>query len=153
MTVEKPNLIYTEIVINAPISRVTKEFYDFDSYPLWNPYITSISTENSHLSLLKQRKKTIATVSRSSDTEFGWVESWMKSIVQLHHNFYFEKIDEHSTKFIQEEYFTGIGRGVFSRISSYKITNGFIAMNEALKARCESTCESGIYKLPFNEEL
>jgi hypothetical protein len=140
MTVEKPNLIYTEIVINAPISRVTKEFYDFDSYPLWNPYITFISTENSQLALVKLKKKSLVTVSRNSDTEFGWIET--KSLVQLHHNFYFEKIDEHSTKFIQEEYFTGVCRRVFSRISSLKITNGFIAMNEALKARCESTITS-----------
>lgn len=136
---EKPNLIYTEIVINAPLSRVCKEFYDFESYNSWNPYITRIEIQDVNLIVTRQKKKSIGKISRKSETEFGWTESFMGKVVSSFHNFYIQRIDEHSTKFVQEKYFIGIASGLFSSISSRKITNGFIAMNEALKARCEST--------------
>ena len=48
-------------------------------------------------------------------------------------------MDDHSTKFIQEEYYSGIlGRAYINLLGKESMTRGFIAMNEALKARCES---------------
>lgn len=136
---KKNGLIYTEIVINAPASRVCKEFYDFESYPSWNTYIPKIEVKDKSIRLRICSRTHRGIIKRNSDTDFEWIESIMGNLVVCFHICHIIKIDEHTTKFIQEKYFNGIANRIYSSLSSKKTTGGFIAMNDALKARCEST--------------
>lgn len=37
--------IYSEIIINAPLKNVVQTFYEFDDYPSWSEFISTIKKE------------------------------------------------------------------------------------------------------------
>lgn len=139
--------IESMIRIYAPCEKVWQVLTDFESYPNWNPFIKSISGE------LKQGRKLQVKISPPNEKEMSFSPTiirtlagreirWsgkflIKGLFDGEHYFELEQIDEHTTLFVQGEYFSGLLVGLMSGILE-KTKMGFQHMNRALKKTCES---------------
>jgi hypothetical protein len=138
--------IQTEILINTDITKVWDVLMDFDNYPKWNPFITSISGER----ILGTRltvsinppggngmtfKPTILTL--EANKEFRWKgKLGINGIFDGEHYFILESVDKDITKFIHGEKFSGL-LVPFVRKMLDKTQKGFQLMNESIKKECE----------------
>ena len=140
--------IETEIEIEAPAADVWKHLADFTAYSRWNPFINRIEgelAEGSTISFTATLKggspatfRPVLTVVKPGQ-ELRWVGklgfSW---IFQGEHIFILEKIAEKRTRFLHMEKFRGLlnATGLVDGML-LKTRDGFVEMNEALKAVCE----------------
>ena len=119
---------------------------NFDSYPTWNPFITSISGEQKLGSRLTVSinppggkgmtfKPTI--LSLDANKEFRWKgKLGINGIFDGEHYFILESVDKDITKFIHGEKFSGL-LVPFVRKMLDKTQKGFQLMNESIKNECE----------------
>jgi hypothetical protein len=148
----------TEIVIDRPPEIVKAVFMDWPRYPLWNPFITSLSLlkgdidhPSPSVTQLKVSIKvddnkpwmtfTTQLLINTNTNEFRWVGTvYGKWFLAGEHWFQFLPLDNGTkTRFVQGECFTGLGVSVFKLMVSVENTRkGFIAMNEALKKEAEA---------------
>jgi hypothetical protein len=110
--------IQTEILINTDITKVWDVLMNFDGYPKWNPFITSISGEPKLGSRLTVSinppegkgltfKPTISTL--DSNKEFRWKgKLGITGIFDGEHYFILESLKKDQTKFIRGEKFSGL---------------------------------------------
>ena len=138
--------IRTEILINTDITKVWDVLMDFDSYPKWNPFITSISGEPKLGSRLTVSinppggkgmtfKPNILTL--ESNKEFRWKgKLGISGIFDGEHYFILEYLDKDITKFIQGEKFSGLLVPLVGKMLD-KTQTGFQLMNESIKNECE----------------
>lgn len=147
--------INTSIEIDAPPSVVRKTFFDFQSYPTWNPFITSISSsepsapKGSHIKFTASGTPLESIVQENTSERFSWLGKLIaESIFKGHHIFEFESLGEIgengetvNCKFIQRENFGGILSVVLFLIRE-KTEKGFNDMNMALKARAEAAAKA-----------
>lgn len=136
--------ISTEIVINAPVDRVWREFSDFDSYPRWNPFIKRIT------GTVKAGGPIAVTIQPRGGDPMDFnpevLQLKEKEILQWQgrllfpgiftgkHTFRMAGIGATATKFIHSEEFSGI---LVPFINLEPTREGFMDMNEALKVRAE----------------
>lgn len=138
--------ISTTITINAPIERVWDEFFNFNAYPDWNPFIHSISgnivlneTFNAEIGTMKFRP-TLKVLKPKE--EFTWLgKLLLTGLFDGRHTFLFNENVDGSTTLIQKESFSGILVGLMKKKLDSDIVEGFQAMNQALKARCENSTQ------------
>ncbi len=140
--------IQTEILINSDLTKVWDVLMNFQSYPEWNPFITSISGEpklGSRLTISIDPpggkgmtfKPTILTL--ESNKEFRWKgKLGIKGIFDGEHYFILEYLDKDKTKFIHGEKFRGILVPFVGNMLD-KTQKGFQIMNESIKNECEKT--------------
>jgi hypothetical protein len=147
----------TEIVIERPPEIVKAVFMDWSRYPLWNPFITSLSLLKGDIdhpsSSVTQLKVSIKVDDKkpcmnftpqlliNNTNEFRWVGTVLgKWFLAGEHWFQFIPLENGTkTRFVQGECFTGLGVSVFKLMVSVENTRkGFIAMNEALKKEAEA---------------
>ena len=139
--------ITTEIEIAAPASAVWAELADAEAYPEWNPFVKHLSGDlevGNHLNVTVQSEGnapmdfTPEVLVADENAELRWVgRLGVKGIFDGEHYFILEETDRGTTLFRHGETFTGIlGYPLlaFIREDTHK---GFLAMNEALKARVE----------------
>ena len=138
--------IQTEILINTDITKVWDVLMNFDSYPKWNPFITSISGEpklGSRLTVSIKPpggngmtfKPNILTL--EANKEFRWKgKLGINGIFDGEHYFILESVDKDITKFIHGEKFSGL-LVPFVRKMLDKTQKGFQIMNESIKKECE----------------
>ena len=138
--------IQTEILINTDITKVWDVLMNFDNYPKWNPFITSISGEPKLGSRLKVSikppggngmtfKPTILTL--EANKEFRWKgKLGINGIFDGEHYFMLESLDKEITKFIQGEKFSGLLVPFVGKMLD-KTQKGFQLMNESIKKECE----------------
>jgi hypothetical protein len=138
--------IQTEILINTDINKVWDVLMNFDSYPKWNPFITSISGEAKLGKRLTVSinppggkgmtfKPTILTL--ESNKEFRWKgKLGITGIFDGEHYFILEYLDKDITKFIQGENFSGLLVPLVGKMLD-KTKKGFQLMNESIKNECE----------------
>jgi hypothetical protein len=138
--------IQTEILIHADIAKVWDVLMNFDSYPTWNPFITSISGEQKLGSRLTVSinppggngmtfKPNILTL--EANKEFRWKgKLGINGIFDGEHYFMLESLDKDITKFIHGEKFSGLLVPFVSKMLD-KTQKGFQLMNESIKKECE----------------
>ena len=140
-----------EIVIDRPPEIVKAVFMDWPRYPLWNPFITSLSLLKGDIDppspSVTQLKVSIKVDDNkpcmnftpqlliNNTNEFRWVGTVLgKWFLAGEHWFQFLPLDNGTkTRFVQVQCFTGLS--VFKLMVTGK---GFIAMNEALKKEAEA---------------
>ena len=142
MTIE----IATEIEMNATPERVWEVLTDFDNYPKWSPFITSISGEIKEGSTLvtqiippnrKLMKFSPVVLTFETNKELRWIgRAGIKGVFDGEHYFKIIEQENGSVKFEHGEIFSGILVGFMHKlIADTKL--GFEQMNEALKKECE----------------
>jgi hypothetical protein len=138
--------IVTVVDINAPGDRVWQVLTDLNDYRDWNPFLTSASgtvAPGGRITITaKVGNRTITFHPRISTVEPGKKLAWVGRLLsaeffQGEHQFEVIEIDQSRTRVIQSEHFKGILVAVLWRRSSAALLEGFRAMNEALKRRCE----------------
>lgn len=138
----------TSIEIDAAPEEVWDILMDFESYPDWNPFLTSISGEPSvgaDLSIRFEppegRAMTIKpTVLRSQATrEFRWRgRLGLPRIFDGEHIFELSPTPGGGTQLVHREEFRGLLVSPLLAWIGNSTQAGFVAMNEALKARVEA---------------
>ena len=138
--------IQTEILINTDITKVWDILMNFDNYPKWNPFITSISGEpklGSRLTVSIKPpggkgmtfKPNILTL--EANKEFRWKgKLGINGIFDGEHYFILESVDKDITKFIHGEKFSGLLVPLVGKMLD-KTQKGFLLMNESIKNECE----------------
>ena len=138
--------IQTEILINTDITKAWDVLMNFDNYPEWNPFITSISGERKLGSRLTVSinppggkgmtfKPNILTL--EANKEFRWKgKLGINGIFDGEHYFILESVDKDITKFIHGEKFSGLLVPFVSKMLD-KTQKGFLLMNESIKNECE----------------
>lgn len=140
--------IQTEIEIDAPPARVWDILTDFATYHAWNPYTTSITGELHAGAQLTARFEppggramTIKPRLLRCDapSELRWRGTLLVSqIFNGEHIFELHPLDGDRTRFVQREEFRGVLVRLMLRVAGKSTRAGFVAMNEALKARAEA---------------
>ena len=138
--------IQTEILINTDITKVWDVLMNFDSYPKWNPFITSIIGEQKLGNRLTVSinppggkgmtfKPNILTL--EANKEFRWKgKLGINGIFDGEHYFILESVDKDITKFIHGEKFSGLLVPLVGKMLD-KTQKGFQLMNESIKNECE----------------
>jgi hypothetical protein len=138
--------IQTEILILADTAKVWDVLMNFDSYPKWNPFITSISGERKLGNRLTVSinppggkgmtfKPNILTL--EANKEFRWKgKLGINGIFDGEHYFILESVDKDITKFIHGEKFSGLLVPLVGKMLD-KTKKGFQLMNESIKKECE----------------
>jgi hypothetical protein len=138
--------IQTEILILADTAKVWDVLMNFDSYPKWNPFITSISGERKLGNRLTVSinppggkgmtfKPNILTL--EANKEFRWKgKLGINGIFDGEHYFILELQENDKTKFIHGEKFSGLLVPLLGKILD-KTHKGFQLMNESIKKECE----------------
>ena len=138
--------VVTVVDINAPGDRVWQVLTDLDGYRSWNPFLTSASgalTPGSTITIAaKVGNRTITFHPRISAVEpkkkLAWVGRLLSSeFFEGNHEFDVIEIDQLRTRVIQSEHFKGILVATLWGRFSPALLQGFRAMNDALKRRCE----------------
>ena len=137
----------TSIEIDAPPERVWSILMDFEAYPAWNPFITSIEGDQQVGGKLTARlsppdgkamsfKPTVQVFEEG--TELTWLgRLLMPGIFDGRHTLRVEA-REGGSRFIQRETFSGLISGLLMRFIGEDTEKGFHLMNEALKERAEA---------------
>jgi hypothetical protein len=140
------NELRAEIEIDAEPARVWAVLMDFEGYPTWNPFITSIEGEqtvgatlNARLQPEGGRGMTMSpkvTVNEPGSA-FGWLGSLgVPHVFDGAHRFELQPIDGGTrTRFVQSERFRGILLPLVRRRILPATLRGFEAMNQALAER------------------
>jgi hypothetical protein len=138
--------IQTEILILADTAKVWDVLMNFDSYPKWNPFITSIIGEPKLGNRLTVSinppggkgmtfKPNILTL--ESNKEFRWKGILgINGIFDGEHYFILEFLENDKTKFIHGEKFSGLLVPLVGKMLD-KTQKGFQLMNESIKKECE----------------
>ena len=137
----------TSIEITASPQEIWRVLLDFESYPKWNPFITSI-TGNPNMGerivakihppgqRVMTFKPTLLTV--EENTEFRWLGHFIfPGIFDGEHAFIIEPSEKSNSIFRQEEKFSGILVPIFWKMLDQHTRAGFNEMNQALKMRVE----------------
>lgn len=137
--------LVTEITISAPVETVWKHLTDLSAYSSWNPFIVKsegeIALGNRITNVMMNGGKPTTFKPEITLVEpqqrFEWIGKLPLGIFNGNHYFYLEKLDANTTKLIHGERFSGLLRGLIMNRVGENTRLGFIAMNDALKARCE----------------
>jgi hypothetical protein len=145
---KEPKHIRTEIVIQATPAEVWNVLTDFNRYPEWNPFITSlkgVSTKGEKLVARMEPpngsamtfKPTVLIANRNK--ELRWLGHLLfPGLFDGEHIFELYENTDGTTTFVQREEFTGILVPLFSKMLDTKTLAGFELMNKQLKERVET---------------
>ncbi len=136
--------IRTEITIQASPEKVWNILTDFNAYPDWNPFITSITGKAEKGSALTVKikptdgramtfKPTVLTA--KENRKLSWLgRLFFKGLFDGEHQFELIDHGNGTLTFIQSELFKGVFVGIFN---TEKTESGFNAMNQKLKEEAE----------------
>jgi hypothetical protein len=145
---KEPKHIRTEIVIHATPAELWNVLTDFNRYPEWNPFITSlkgVSTKGEKLVARMEPpngsamtfKPTVLIANRNK--ELRWLGHLLfPGLFDGEHIFELYENTDGTTTFVQREEFTGILVPLFSKMLDTKTLAGFELMNKQLKQRVET---------------
>lgn len=140
--------IRTEIEIAAPASRVWSILTDFPRHPEWNPFVRSIAGSpqpGTRLTVSVQppggRGMTFkpTVLEAKPNRALRWLGRFLfPGLFDGEHYFEIEELGNSRVRFIHGEKFSGILVAMAKSSLDGATRAGFIAMNEALKARAET---------------
>ena len=137
-----------EIEIDPTPERVWEALTEFDAFPAWNPFITSIEGELALGAKLKARleppggkgftmKPTVTAF--EPGRSFGWLGNLIvPGVFDGAHRFDLEPIAGGRTRLVQSEHFRGVVVPLFRRSLRAHTLRGFEEMNHALEARAQA---------------
>lgn len=136
--------IKTEIVINATPEKVWSVLTNFENYPNWNPFITSITGNVQVGNKISIRIKPPNSkgmtfkpkiLTYQENKELSWLgHLWFSGLFDGKHTFKLIDNGDGTTTFKQSEVFKGLFVWLFNTENTKK---GFEKMNLALKEVCE----------------
>lgn len=139
--------LYTEIEIDAPVSKVWDILTNFDQYPEWNPFLLSLTGSPEpgrqfSVTIRPDGKKpmTFKPVCKvyERNVEFRWLgHLFIKGLFDGEHIFEMIQVAPNRTRFIHRENFSGILAGLLWKQLDTHTRRGFEMMNEKLKERAE----------------
>lgn len=140
--------IKTKIIINATPDKVWAVLMDFENYPDWNSFVTSISGEPKvggyiQVGIVSPEGKHMTfkpvVLSFEHNKEFRWLgKLWFKGLFDGEHTFELKDQGKGTTVFNHSETFKGMLAGLFKRQLENSTRLGFERMNRDLKQRVES---------------
>lgn len=140
--------IVTEIEIAAPAAAVWAELADGAAYPEWNPFVMHLSGDlivGNRLEVTVQPEGaapmefTPEVLVADENSELRWIgRVGFAGIFDGEHYFVLEETDHGTTILHHGETYTGILGYPLLALIRQGTENGFLAMNEALKARAEA---------------
>lgn len=140
--------IHTDVEIEASPEQVWAVLSDFESYPEWNPFITSIKgapQTGTKLEVILQAKGKKPQTFKPEVTQaepnrvFEWLgHLGIKGIFDGRHHFQLEATDN-GTHFVQREEFSGVLVWPILKMVGEATEGGFHAMNLAIKERAEAS--------------
>lgn len=136
--------INTDIQINATPQQVWFVFSNFDAYPEWNSFITSIKGDIQVNSKFKAEiggmKFSPKVLAYTSNEKFQWIgRLFIPGIFDGKHTFELIENEDHTTRFVQKEEFKGILVPFMRKKLETEIKPKFETMNAKLKERVETT--------------
>jgi len=145
--------VYSSIIINATPDKVWNILMNFDQYPAWNPFITSISgnptTGNTIAATIcppgqKPMLFKPTVLQNQKNTEFRWIGTMgIPYIFDGEHVFQLQSNNNGTTTLHHFEYFRGLLVPFFKKMLEQNTQQGFEAMNLALKLQVESYSAAG----------
>ncbi|BDD08456.1 hypothetical protein FUAX_08880 [Fulvitalea axinellae] len=134
--------IKTEILINAPVSKVWKVLTSFGEYPRWNPFLTLLEgdpVEGGRISVtLSKMTFRPRVLAYRENSEFRWRgHLLMPGIFDGEHWFKLRETESGETMLTHGETFGGVLVPVFRSKLLGETKTGFEAMNWALKTVAE----------------
>jgi hypothetical protein len=139
--------VRTEIEIEATAERVWSILLDFPSHPDWNPFLRSITGpakvgERLAVSIQPQGGKGMSfrpmVLTVAPDSEFRWIGHFLfTGIFDGEHYFQIQQFAPGRVKFVHGERFSGVLVPFLKSSLESGTKAGFVAMNQALKARAE----------------
>ncbi len=131
------------IRISATAQAVWDILTDFTQYHDWNPFIIEaegLASQGETLTITAggmKFKPTVLVADRPR--ELRWLgKLFVKGLFDGEHIFSIVDHQDGTVSFTQEEYFTGLLVGLFSKKLDGQTLTGFQNFNEALKSRAES---------------
>jgi hypothetical protein len=138
--------IRTEILIDAPIETVWNVLIDREAWPTWNPFIIE-STQPLILgkkirNVMRNGARTLVFKPKITDFQPYKRLEWLghlgiPGLFDGRHSFELQKLNG-QTLLVQGEYFGGMLRKPIMKKIGQQTLENFMAMNQALKARCET---------------
>ncbi|MES2617144.1 MAG: SRPBCC domain-containing protein [Bacteroidota bacterium] len=140
--------IKTQIIIQATPEKVWQMLTNFENYPLWNPFIKSISGDKTVGAILEARIEPPGAsgmtfkpkvLAFTPNKEFRWLGHFIiPGLFDGEHQFIITDNGDGSITFQQNENFKGLLVPFFKKLLSQNTPEGFRQMNEALKSIVES---------------
>lgn len=138
--------IYTDIIINASTEDVWKVLKNTSEYKNWAAFLVDIQgelkdgnkiTAKFQLDPAKEKYNSIDHTIKVTDGEgFFWAEKGPMGICDNHH-FMIQKIDDHTSRFIQTDELTKGATWLLGGYLSKVYAKGYVAFNTALKQEVE----------------
>lgn len=145
--------LHTEIDIDAPCDVVWDILSDLDEYPAWNPFIVSaeggvVVGERLTNRLQPPGGKAITFKPTVTEVEAGHTFEWLGRLGLPHvfdgrHRFELHDAPGGGTRLVHSEKLTGALVPFLRKSLDTQTHAGFVAMNEALKARAEARVGNG----------
>jgi len=139
--------LFTVVDISAPPAKVWNNFAAFQTYPQWNPFITSLSGDPRPGATLKVHIAPPGAMSWTfhptvltyePNHELTWLGRFLiPGLFDGQHTFTVEPDGTGGARFIQRERFTGVLVPFMWDSLKIHTAQGFKDMNQALKKRCE----------------
>lgn len=140
--------IHTTLLLDAPIATVWEILMDQQAYPQWNPFIKQLQGDLAPGNTIeatiqppgqKAMRFTPLVKVNQPEREFRWLGHLLfPGIFDGEHYFLLEDVGGKQTKFSHGEQFSGLLAGILLKMIGENTKAGFVAMNEALKARAEN---------------
>lgn len=139
--------LHTEIEIDASAERVWRILTDFDAYPCWNPFVQQVSGDSRaggqlEVQLHQPGSKPMTfrprVIERQERRSFVWLGRMIApKIFDGEHRYEIEPLSAERVRFVQRERFGGVLVPLLRKTLDRDTRQGFLSMNEALKARAE----------------
>ncbi|SFT37595.1 hypothetical protein SAMN05216474_0196 [Lishizhenia tianjinensis] len=135
--------ISSQITIDAPVQKVWKVLMNTTAYPEWNPFVKKLKGEltvGKKITVDLPGMKFKPTVEvLEENKEFRWQGHLLfPRIFDGQHQFLLEEINSNQTLFTHQEHFKGLLVPFLKKMLEGDTKKDFIAMNEALKKKCET---------------
>jgi hypothetical protein len=141
--------IETKVVIDSSAEKIWNILTNFEEYELWNPFMTKVVGDTSLGSKIEVNIKTMSGKNRTyypiitkceTEKELRWKgKSILPGIFDGERIFTLESSDDHRVLFSHKEIFSGLGVKFVGNKLDENLRESFVKMNEALKARAESS--------------
>ena len=145
VTIVRPLVLHTELVVDATPEQVWKVLADRQAYPEWNPFIVSstgdLTKGGTITNVLRDTKGSETTFSPTvlavePNKELRWIGKVPPGgIFDGEHSYRLEALPDGRTRLIQEEKFRGVAIPFTRSMLNNTIKPQFAAMNHALAAR------------------
>jgi hypothetical protein len=140
--------IKTQITINTTPDKVWAVLTDFDNYPNWNPFVTSLTGDvrvGNKIAVRIEPPGASVNNFRPTVTAFelnkklSWLGVFLfRGIFDGEHKFELSNNGNGTTTFIQQEKFIGLLVPFFKKMLDNNIRRGFEALNNKLKELAEA---------------